>query len=192
MPLKRPPTPFVDEKEMATFIPSSDSDMFDNYEEDSYSHVSNIREIHDEAIDEEAIDTEKALNNLDEFDNLTQLKILRSEINHIILHNVIPDEGWFDERFVHIRIYSQLGWFELAHRFYGKDDFMFNKSKLINTLCIELLEEYSTKPNFTLNKYHTLINEISNIWQYYYKKYMGAEQDNDIINLIEEMTHLWR
>lgn len=191
MPLNRPPTPFVDENEIMEFIPSSESDMLDNIESNDSVNQTIENNSHVE-MEECEIDIEKALNNLDEFNNLTQLKILKSEINHIMLHNVTPTEGWFDERFLHIQIYSQLGWFELAHRFYKKDNFMFNKSKLINELCIELLEEYSTKPNFTLNKYYILINEISNIWQYYYTKYMGEEKDDDIINLIEEMTNLWR
>jgi len=49
-----------------------------------------------EAMDEsmEIDDDEMALENLDSLDNLTQLLMLKREINHFIIHNITPQEGW--------------------------------------------------------------------------------------------------
>jgi hypothetical protein len=160
-----------------------------------------IAAVEEEPIEEEEeedsnLDTEEALNCLEEYDNLTQLKLLKKEINHIISHNVEPNEGWYDERFRHIRIYAQLSWIELAQKFQDRDQYIVETTAAIMKLCYDLMEECSVRPNFNLYNYYKLIHKISNIWQYYYSNYVSEEEDknedDEISKLVEGMTQLWR
>jgi len=77
-------------------------------------------------------------------------------------------------------------------KFHGKDEYVHDTSLKIMRMCDELLEECSTRPNFHLPTYYRLIHEISNLWQYYHAKYIGAEQDDDVIDLIEGLANLMR
>jgi hypothetical protein len=186
----RPPTPFARLEEMAT--PGSyDIDMADD-ETNSIIPSLDQEQYQEQGDDLVDVDTEDALETLDQHDNLTQLLILKREINHILIHNITPQEGWYDERFNYIRTYSQLGWLELAQRFHEKDQFIHDRAIYIGRICDELLEECSTKPNFHLNSYYRLIHEISNIWQYYHSKYVGDEKDEDVIDLIAQMSSMMR
>lgn len=138
----------------------------------------------------EITDTEEALKNLDNYSNLTQLLLLKSEIDHIVSHNCLPKEDWYNERIKYIRIYSQLNWNDLIQTFYGKDNYMFQMSMKIKNTCEVLLEEASTKPIFNLQLYYNLIHDIHSIWHHYFMKYMGEETDPDMIDLISNMTHM--
>jgi hypothetical protein len=66
-------------------------------------------------------DYENELEHLKEYGNEKQLQILKREITHIIAHGLFPSEGWYDERFEHINMYSELGWSHLAKKFHNKD-----------------------------------------------------------------------
>jgi hypothetical protein len=133
-------------------------------------------------------DIEEELEHLKDYDNERQLNLLRKEIDYIIGHNLEIPEGWYDERFEYINLYSQLGWSQLAQSSHNKDKYLHDTSIYIMHLSDELLEERGSKPNFNLNTYHSLIHNILNIWNYYKQTY--SDDDDDVMDLIEGMKFL--
>jgi hypothetical protein len=143
----------------------------------------------DEIMDDSNIDIEEELIHLNNFDNERQLLLLRREIGHIVAHGLNPNEGWYDDRFEHINLYSRLNWSGLAKKFHNKDDFIHDTSIYILRLSDELLEERSTKPNFHINTYYRFIMAIYNVWEYY-KNIYAANEDDDMMQLIEGIKFL--
>lgn len=142
----------------------------------------------DPTIQEE--DIEMQLQQLAQYDNAKQLALLKQEINHIVIHNLTPSEGWFDERFKYIHTYSKLDWGDLATRFHYKDSFVYENTMTIIRNLNELLEDYSMHPNFSVTLYYNTITLIYQVWTYYQRTYMGAETDTDIVNLIEKIRFM--
>jgi hypothetical protein len=134
-------------------------------------------------------DIEFELIHLKQFDNEKQLDLLKREIGHIVAHGFTPPEGWYDERFEHINLYSQLGWRQIAQRFHNKDQYIHDTAIYISRLSDELLEERGTKPNFHLGTYHRMIHNIQNIWNYYKQLYCD---EDDMMDLISGMSSLMK
>lgn len=128
--------------------------------------------------------------NLHHYNNTRQLELLKKEIGNIVVHKVIPPEGWFDERFIYIHMYSQINWEDLSKRFHNKDDYIHTTASYINRVLDELIDERGTKPNFNILTYYRVINDIYGIWKYYSTVFMEEETDEGIIDLIEGMTFL--
>lgn len=149
-------------------------------------------ELHNEpTTTEESYDIEFDLERLDEFDNATQLDLLRREIGHIVAHNITPSEGWFDERYKYILNYSNIEWAGLMKRFHNKDHYIHDTAYHILGLITDLIEDRHTKPNFNLNTYHKLIHNVQNIWKYYRQVYVCEdENDTDMMDLIEGIKFL--
>lgn len=161
------------------------------YFQEKMNSVSNNAMAEDDDIDmnnamaEDDSDIEWDLEHLKEFGNEKQLNVLRREIGCIVAHGLTPSEGWYDERFEHINMYSNLGWANLAKRFHNKDQYIHDTAIYIMRLSDELLEERGSKPNFNLPTYHSLIHSIKNIWGYYRQLYISGDDDDDILGLIE-------
>ena len=134
-------------------------------------------------------DIENELEHLKELDNEKQLNILKREIGHIVAHGLFPSEGWYDERFEHINMYSQLGWIHLAKKFHNKDQYIHDTAIYIMHLSDELLEERGSKPNFHLRTYHSFIHNIHSIWNYYKQIYCD---EDDMMDLISGMSGLMK
>lgn len=137
----------------------------------------------------EESDIEYDLEHLKELDNEKQLNILKREIGHIVAHGLFPSEGWYDERFEHINLYSNLGWSHLARKFHNKDQYIHDTAIYIMRLSDELLEERGSKPNFHLRTYHSLIHSVYNIWNYYKQVYC---EEDDMMDLISGMSGLMK
>lgn len=135
-------------------------------------------------------DIERELQHLKEYDNTKQLDILRREIGHIVVHNILPPEEWYNERFMYIHTYSQLGWAHMAKRFHNNDQYIHDTALYIMRLLDELIEERGTKPTFHIHTYHKVIHEIRNVWNYYSRLYMAGEEDADVMDLIDGMMSL--
>lgn len=134
-------------------------------------------------------DIENELEHLKDYGNEKQLNILKREIGHIVAHGLQVAEGWYDERFQHINMYSQLGWHHLAQKFHNKDQYIHDTSVYIMRLLDELLEERGSKPNFHLRTYYNLVHNIYSIWNYY--KQIYCEED-DMMDLINGMSGLMK
>jgi hypothetical protein len=131
------------------------------------------------------VNIEDELKHLKEFGNEKQLDLLRREIGHIVAHGLKPCEGWYDERFEHINLYSKLDWPGLAKRFHNKDQYLHDTAIYIMRLADELLEERGSKPNFHIRTYHSMIHSVQSVWNYYKQVYCAEEEDTDIMDLIE-------
>jgi hypothetical protein len=133
---------------------------------------------------------ENELENLKEFNNEKQLDILRREISFIVAHGLFPPEGWFDERYEYIDLYSKLDWLALAKSFHNRDQYIHDTSLCIFRLLEELIEERGTKPNFHIRTYHSLIHNIQNIWQYYKQTYNMTDEDDEMMNVINGISRM--
>jgi len=138
----------------------------------------------------ETEDIELELQNLYKFDNEKQLRLLKQEISHIVIHHLSPPEGWYDERYEYIDMYSNLDWSGLAKRFHNKDEYIHNTAICILHLIDELVEERSIRPTFHLYTYYNLIHCIYNIWKYYEQIFITDETDDEIAELIEGLKYL--
>ena len=123
-------------------------------------------------------------------ENAKILDQLRREIAHIITHSLTPSEGWYDERYQYIDLYTKIDWQGMMSRFYKKDQYVYDTAQYILRLLEELIDERGTKPNFNLHTYHRVIHDIQNLWYYYSQVYLGDETDESVIDLIEGMKFL--
>jgi len=138
--------------------------------------------------DEDSLET--SLEHLDELDNLEQLLVLNQEIELIFYHNYDPPDDWYQHRIQKIQAYFDLDWNGMAERFQNKNPMIVEASTHIRHMLYELLEEWSTSPSFNLTVYHRVIKLILELWQFYQTNYIGGEKDEDVIDLIEQMTHM--
>ena len=67
---------------------------------------------------------------------------------------------------------------------------MYNTAEYILSLLDTLMKELETSEQFNLLAYHALLQSIHDIWEYYNEKYIGGEKDDDIIDIIKNLTHL--
>ena len=133
---------------------------------------------------------EKELNQLEYFDNITQLDILLREVVYITTNHIKPLDEWYDDRFEYIYKYSQLSWNDLICKFKGKDEYIHDTSIQVIQLITRLFEERATKRLFYIPTYHTLLFNIKNIWDHYNKGYVCGESDIDVVDLVEGMKFL--
>lgn len=123
---------------------------------------------------------------LQNYDNLTQLKLLISEIDYIIKNNITaPTEIWFDDRFTkYIIPYYNLDWEILQRKFKNTDMYIHDNSILIRDQLDLLLEQRYTITFFNLFVYQTMLNNVYAFWNYYNTKYIQNETDDDFIELM--------
>lgn len=123
-------------------------------------------------------------------DNLQHLRTLREEIQLIFLHELVPPDDWYGERADTLHVYAELDWIPYATRFYGKNDKLYQLAVQIHTDLHHVLEEWATTPQFSLVPYRRIIENIQTFWDIYSQLYVGDERDEEVIDLIEQMTHM--
>lgn len=123
-------------------------------------------------------------------ENAKILDQLRQEIEHIMSHNLSPNEGWYDERYQYIALYSKIDWQGMMTKFQNKDKYIYETARYIMRHLEELVDERGTKPNFNLQTYYRVIHDIQNLWYYYSQTYLGDETDESVIDLIQGMKFL--
>jgi hypothetical protein len=159
--------------------------------EDDINEINNINETDDINETEYELDIEDQLDNLKNLGNEEQLAVLQKEITHIIIHEITPSDGWYDERFPYIDMYSKLDWSGLANYFQNKNDYIYERSTYIIRLLNELIDDRATKPNFHIRTYYRTISEIYSLWKYYKEGFTDeGEDDSDILDLIDSMNCL--
>jgi hypothetical protein len=122
--------------------------------------------------------------------NVRELEMLRHEIDNILGNDIEPPHSWYETRYNHIEIYSELGWLSLAHRFYQKDHYMHDSAQNVIHNLEVLQKQFHQTRQFHLPYYQHLIHDIENIWNYYQDKYIGDESDPDIGDLIVGLTYI--
>jgi hypothetical protein len=138
----------------------------------------------------EITDLESSLMELDDYSNESKLDILLMEIAHINLYSIKPTLEWYQFRTDMIYTYADLEWNTIVYQFYNKDAIMYNGAEHILSLIDYLLKELETGDRFNLLAYQSLLQSIHDIWIYYNGKYIGGETDDDVIDIIKDLTHL--
>jgi hypothetical protein len=127
---------------------------------------------------------------LDALDNLTQLALLREEIQSILQRSTPPPPSWYTQRIRKIYTYAELNWAGFAADFEGKNTELYRTALHIQGRLAHLITEWSCGPDFSLEQYAALLNEIASLWTTYHTTYVGNETDEDILDIIQDMTHM--
>ena len=130
------------------------------------------------------------IQNLKMFDNIKQLEILIREVSYITKNGIKPLDEWYDDRFEFIVTYSKLDWNGMVERFNGKDKYIYDTVLLIMQLITRLLEERATKRFFYIPTYHTMLYNISTVWEYYNTTYVCGETDTNVVDIVEGLMYL--
>lgn len=149
-------------------------------------------EEHDE--EEESTDQlmtlEAKLTRLYQMNREEQLSLLIHEIKQIIIYNIPLDERWFTERMEFIHEYATIGWKEMSERLDGKDHYISTTSREIHHQLRQLMTEWDHRPTISLPVYYRVLHDIQEVWKQYQKKYVGDETDEEIVDLIEQITYM--
>ena len=127
---------------------------------------------------------------LNELDKCTQLDLLRREIIHVLQNEIQPNQEWFELRTPLIYNYQTVNWSSVIDRFNNKDIKMHLTAINITVLLRTLEDQLSVSAYFNLHTYYNLLDEIHHIWTYYKQLYVGNEQDEDMIDLVEMVSFL--
>ena len=135
-------------------------------------------------------DIEEELSELDKYTNHEQLIILVRESQHMMIYGIQPNEDWYQQRAPYLHAYSDLSWKAMSERFHNKDQYLHQTAADIANMLESLLDEWSTTPEFNLATYARALYEMDRLWRYYHKQYVGDETDEDMVDIIESMTHM--
>jgi hypothetical protein len=135
-------------------------------------------------------DLEEELSELDKYTNHEQLIILVRESQHMMIYGILPNEDWYQQRAPYLHAYSDLSWKAMSERFQNKDPYLHETAGAIADMLETLLEEWSSSPVFNLATYARVLYEMDRLWRYYHTQYVGDETDEDIVDVIEGLTHM--
>jgi len=139
---------------------------------------------------EDIEDIEEELSELDKYTNHEQLILLIRESQNMMIYGIQPNEEWYQQRAPFLHAYSDLSWKAMSERFHNKDSYLHQTAASIAEMLELLLEEWSTSPVFNLATYARVLYEMDRLWRYYKTQYVGDETDEDIVDVIESMTHM--
>jgi len=133
---------------------------------------------------------EEELSQLEEYDNHGQLLLLIRESQHMMIYGMEPNEDWYQQRAPFLYTYAELSWKAMSERFHDKDPYLHQTAAAIADMLKSLIDEWSTSPVFNLATYSRVLYEMDRLWRYYKTQYVGNETDEDVVDVIESMTHM--
>jgi len=89
-----------------------------------------------------------------------------------------------------LECYDTLNWREFADTFYQKNEQLYSLGHRIRMRLDQLLQEWEEGHAFSLYTYGMMLNDIHALWTHYSTHYVGMETDDDVLDLIRDMTHL--
>ena len=144
--------------------------------------------------EEESLDDlmtlESKFANIHDMSNEDQLELLIHEIKQVIIYNLPLDNGWYTRRMEFIYDYATIGWMEMSERLEGKDPFISTTSRDIMKQLKQLMAEWDYRPTISLPVYYRVLHDIQDVWRRYQTQYVGEEEDEDVVGLIEQMTYV--
>jgi hypothetical protein len=160
-----------------------------------YEEISaNLSAQHAGCTEEESLDDlmtlESKFANIHDMSNEDQLELLIHEIKQVIIYNLPLDNGWYTRRMEFIYDYATIGWIEMSERLEGKDPFISNTSREIMKQLKQLMAEWDYRPTISLPVYYRVLHDIQDVWRRYQTQYVGDEEDEDVVGLIEQMTYV--
>ena len=54
----------------------------------------------------------------------------------------------------------------------------------------QLMAEWDYRPTISLPVYYRVLHNIQDVWRRYRAQYVGDEEDEDVVGLIEQMMHV--
>jgi hypothetical protein len=54
----------------------------------------------------------------------------------------------------------------------------------------QLMAEWDYRPTISLPIYYRVLHDIQDVWRRYQTQYVGDEEDEDVVGLIEQMTYV--
>jgi hypothetical protein len=136
-------------------------------------------EIHSEP-ELELIALDAELDNMEEMENIDQLRILVKEINIIMGHKIVPSTNWYEERVGFIRAYNSLNWEYLITQFRDSNRFLASTSERLKETMAVILDQWE-KGLFSLQHYQYVIYNVNNIWTYYSSNYVTSDGMEDLL-----------
>jgi hypothetical protein len=168
----------------------AESNDMNDYEEIS----ANLSAHHAGCTEEESLDDlmtlESKFATIHDMNNEDKLELLIHEIKQVIIYNLPLDNGWYTKRMEFIYDYATIGWMEMSERLEGKDPYISNTSRDIMTQLKQLMAEWDHRPTISLPVYYRVLHDIQDVWGRYRTQYVGEEEDEDVVGLIEQMTYV--
>jgi hypothetical protein len=160
-----------------------------------YEEISaNLSAHHAGCTEEESLDDlmtlESKFSTIHDMSNEDKLELLIHEIKQVIIYNLPLDNGWYTKRMEFIYDYATIGWIEMSERLEGKDPFISNTSRDIMAQLKQLMTEWDHRPTISLPVYYRVLHDIQDVWGRYRTQYVGEEEDEDVVGLIEQMTYV--
>jgi hypothetical protein len=160
-----------------------------------YEEISaNLSAHHAGCTEEESLDDlmtlESKFSTIHDMNNEDKLELLIHEIKQVIIYNLPLDNGWYTKRMEFIYDYASIGWMEMSERLEGKDPYISNTSRDIMTQLKQLMAEWDHRPTISLPVYYRVLHDIQDVWGRYRTQYVGEEEDEDVVGLIEQMTYV--
>ena len=144
----------------------------------------------DDDNDDNEYDIEQELQYVsNETDKIRQLDLLQRELEHIISHNAMPSEGWFDNRIRIMQTYYEMDWLSIARRYHNKDEYIHAASIRIAHILDDLIDECTAMPNFHIPVYNNAIHELHSVLLYCKQIYKREKDDcSNVANLLSNMN----
>ena len=123
------------------------------------------------------------MDQLDAYDNETQLSLLLKEIKVILVQPYSPPQEWFSVRIQKIKEYAELNWEDLSYRFKDRDPYLYHASAHIMALLVIVQQEWASTQRFRLSHYGEVIDLMDDLWTYYKTNY--DQEEEQLIDLME-------
>jgi len=170
------------------------AEFSDDMDASEYEDLSTQLSAEHALTEEESLDDlmtlESKFANIHDMSHEDQLELLIHEIKQVIIYNLPLDSGWYTKRMEFIYDYATIGWIEMAERLEGKDPYISTTSREIMTQLRQLMAEWDYRPTISLPVYYRVLHDIQEVWRQYQMKYVGDEDDADVVGLIEQMTYV--
>jgi len=130
------------------------------------------------------LELQQCLEHLEECSNIEQLTYLYHELPYIM----DPCQEWYETRFRIVEAYSHLNLSALAQRYETRDPYLRETAQLVFAFAAEIIDQWGVELRFDLHVYHTLIDNLYNLFTYYHKHYDQEEEAvEDLADMIMEM-----
>jgi len=170
------------------------AEFSDDMDASEYEDLSTQLSAEHALTEEESLDDlmtlESKFANIHDMSHEDQLELLIHEIKQVIIYNLPLDSGWYTKRMEFIYDYATIGWIEMAERLEGEDPYISTTSREIMTQLRQLMAEWDYRPTISLPVYYRVLHDIQEVWRQYQMKYVGDEDDADVVGLIEQMTYV--
>ncbi len=119
------------------------------------------------------ISDEESLSDSERSENTNVIYATRDELYRILQSDIILPAEWYMGEYKKILRYgSHIGWDKMMAEYKWSDPYFVDLIYDTKERIIALIEEYSTRDNFSIGLYYELVIGIIAAWEHYYEKYI--------------------